>query len=270
MRIAVSNLGWEPRQDEAVASLLRAHAIDAIDVAPGRYFADPSRAAPADLSAVRAAWEHRGVEITGMQALLFGTTGLNVFGPAPIQEAMLEHLDGVCTTAAGLGATRLTFGSPRNRDASGWTDEAARRHAVEFFARLGGIAARHGVHICLEPNPPRYGCNFMMTTDDAAVAHGGIRLQLDTGALAENREDAGELIPRHAALIGHIHASEPGLGPLGSAGTDHASYGALIRAHAPDRIVAIEMLPAAAPLEAIDRSLHLATRHYRNFVEVGS
>jgi hypothetical protein len=51
-----------------------------------------------------------------MQALLFGTTGLNVFGDNKSQEAMLEHLRAVCRIGAGLGATKLVFGSPKNRD----------------------------------------------------------------------------------------------------------------------------------------------------------
>ena len=72
-------------------------------------------------SGSRAWWAERGIEITGMQALLFGTSGLNVFGPSEVQDAMLAHLAAVCRIGAGLGAVRVVFGSPKNRDRSGLT-----------------------------------------------------------------------------------------------------------------------------------------------------
>ncbi|MGM1231309.1 sugar phosphate isomerase/epimerase, partial [Escherichia coli] len=71
---------------------------------------------------VRQWWADQGIEITGMQALLFGTTGLNVFGDNKSQEALLEHMRAVCHIGAGLGAIRLVFGSPKNRDRSGLSD----------------------------------------------------------------------------------------------------------------------------------------------------
>ena len=123
-----------------------------------------------------------------MQALLFGTTGLNVFGESKRQDAMLEHLRAVCRIGAGLGSTRLVFGSPKNRDRSGLNDSQALEQAVSFFRRLGNAAQEHGVIICLEPNPTQYGANFMTTSDEtafvvAAVDHEAIRMQFDTGAL---------------------------------------------------------------------------------------
>ena len=68
-----------------------------------------------------------------MQSLLFGTSGLNLFGTSEVQQAMLRHLTAICRIGAGLGATRLVFGSPKNRDRTGLTDKAALEIAVPFF-----------------------------------------------------------------------------------------------------------------------------------------
>ena len=72
MRLAVSGIAWDVAEDEAVAALLRRHRVDAIDIAPGKYFPRPGDASEADIVAVRDWWRRHGVEITGMQALLFG------------------------------------------------------------------------------------------------------------------------------------------------------------------------------------------------------
>ena len=81
MRLAISNIAWDTAEDEAIATLLHRFGVDAIDVAPGKYFPEPAKATDEEIARVKNWWSERGIEITGMQALLFGTTGLNVFGP---------------------------------------------------------------------------------------------------------------------------------------------------------------------------------------------
>lgn len=270
MRLAISNIAWDAAEDDAVASLLHRYGIDAIDIAPGKYFPEPAKALDEDIARVRNWWRDRGVEIFGMQALLFGTTGLNLFGPPGVREEMLQHLSAVCRIGAGLGAKQLVFGSPRNRDRSGLTDREAEEGAVAFFRRLGDIATASGVAVCLEPNPPCYGANFMTTWAETLrvvqeVAHPGIRMQLDTGALTINGEDVAAAVRHCASLIGHVHASEPDLRPLGDAGTDHAKVAAALEKHLPDHMVSIEMVATKdEPHHAsIERALKVATRHYR-------
>lgn len=270
MRISISNIAWDPSEDEAVAALLTANNIDAIDIAPGKYFPDPVIASATDIERVRTWWQARGIEIVGMQSLLFGTTGLNLFDTAPVQDAMLAHLGAVCRIGGGLGATRVVFGSPKNRDRGALSEEAAVQAALPFFARLGDLAAAAGVVVCLEPNPSCYGANFMTTTHETAevvrrLAHPAICMQLDTGALTINREDAATELRACAALVGHIHASEPALVPLGDGATDHAAAAAAVSKFLPDHIVTIEMVATATEphLHSVTRALDVALRHYR-------
>ncbi|WP_129126143.1 sugar phosphate isomerase/epimerase family protein [Geomonas oryzae] len=270
MRVAISNLAWDVTLDTEVAALLRRHEIDAIDIAPGKYFPDFCAASGTDLSRVRNWWGDKGITITGMQALLYGTTGLNLFGTDAQQDAMLSHMGEVCRIASGLGATRLAFGSPKNRDRSCRTDAETRDIAHRFFSRLGDIAASRGVLVCLEPNPPCYGANFMTTTAEAAqvvadVAHPAIRLLFDTGACTINGEDVGAVCRAFAPLIGHIHLSEPHLVVLGDGETDHAKAADEVAAFVPERVACIEMLPPKdePALAGIERGVQVALAHYR-------
>lgn len=270
MRLSVSNIAWDPAEDEVVADLLQRFAINAIDVAPGKYFPDLPNTTSANITHVKGWWADRGIDITGMQALLFGTRGLNVFGSPESQTALLEHLTEVCRIGLGLSATRLVFGSPKNRDRSRLNDQQTVDAAVCFFTKLGDIAQRFGVIICLEPNPPCYSANFMTTSIETAfiverVAHPSIKMQLDTGALTINGEDPTVVLKDYASLIGHLHASEPDLLPLGDGCTDHEKMAGALKYHLPEHIVTIEMLATKyEPHEvSIERALKVATKYYR-------
>lgn len=271
MRLAVSNIAWDTSEDEEIAKLLNQYGVNAIDVAPGKYLPDPATATDEEIARVKHWWAARGIEITGMQALLFGTVGLNVFGSPKAQDAMLQHLAAVCRIGSGLGAIHLVFGSPKNRDRGGLDDDQAMEIAIPFFQRLGHIAQSYGVVICLEPNPPCYGANFMTTSANTVrvveqVAHPAIRMQLDTGALTINDENLTTVLQNSAMQIGHIHASEPDLVPLGDGGTDHAMVAACLKQRLPEHIVSIEMLATKNEPHpvSIERALGVAIRHYRN------
>ncbi|EIK97919.1 xylose isomerase [Pseudomonas sp. M47T1] len=271
MRLALSSIAWERADDIAVSQLLQRLQIDAIDIAPSQYFPNPQHVCEARVAQVRRWWRSRGIEITGMQSLCFGTTGLNLFAGAHSQAALLLHLTAVCRIAAGLGATRLVFGSPKNRDCNGLGAQQSLDIATAFFRQLGDIAHDHGVTICLEPVPARYGANFMLTSAETAevvrrVAHGAIRMQLDTGALTINGEDVARVLHECSELIGHVHASEPGLVPLGDGTTDHPRVLAALRGYLPQHVVSVEMLTGRgeASLPAIERALRAATRYYRH------
>lgn len=270
MRLAISNIAWDTPEDEAVAVLLQRFGVDAIDIAPGKYFPNPAKATNEDIAQVKDWWNKRGIEITGMQALLFGTTGLNVFGSAQSQADLLMHLAEICRIGGGLGATRVVFGSPKNRDRGALNDQQASDIAIPFFRQLGDIAQNYGVTICLEPNPVCYSANFMTDSAQTArvvesVAHPAIRMQLDTGALTINREQPLKVLGDWVNLIGHVHASEPDLLPLGDGDTDHQQMATALSQYLPSHIVTVEMVATRGEphLASIERALRVASGHYR-------
>jgi len=271
MRLSISNIAWDVSEDEDVLQLLKRFPIDAIDVAPGKYFLDPGNASLSDIQQVRNWWADQGIEITGMQSLLFGTVGLNIFGSENSQSLLLEHLAAICKIGSGLGATRLVFGSPKNRDRTGLSDEEALSCAVPFFRKLGDVAGEHGVIVCLEPIPKYYGTNFMTTSFETAhvvcaVDHPCIRMQLDSGALTINGESVVSVLKDYSHLIGHVHASEPNLVPLGDHHMDHGEFSKGVRHYLPDHTVAVEMLATKEEphLSAIERALSYAIKYYRS------
>lgn len=270
MRISISNLAWDVKEDLEVANLLNLFNVDAIDIAPGKYFPDPVITTASDILAVKEWWQERGIEIIGMQALLFGTTGLNVFGSKDVQKNLLDHLVAVCRIGAGLGATRLVFGSPKNRNCSGLSVNQVQNISRVFFRQLGDIAADNGVIVCLEPNPSIYGANFMTTSLETCrvvndIDHPAIKMQLDTGAIIINQEDISAIVTQVKDVIGHVHISEALLAPPGDTYSYHANIAAAITSQLPAHPATIEMLATKNEphLVSIRRALQLVTSLYR-------
>jgi D-psicose/D-tagatose/L-ribulose 3-epimerase len=270
MRLAISNIAWNPSEDEIIATQLKSLGIGAIDIAPGKYFPNPTLTSDRNINRIKDWWWENDIQITGMQALLFGTTGLNIFAPPKIQKAMLEQLKSICHIAKVLEAKKLVFGSPKNRDRQGLSDQETLDIAIPFFRALGDIAEEHGVTICLEPNPVCYGANFMVTSTETArvvelVNHAAIKMQLDTGALTINNEDPEIILNNCSHLIGHIHISEPNLLPVGDDKTNHAKIAATLQKHLPHSLASIEMLATKEEEHSISikRALTNAIQCYR-------
>jgi D-psicose/D-tagatose/L-ribulose 3-epimerase len=271
MRISISNIAWDTKDDEAVCSILQRHHVDAIDIAPGKYFVDVATATADQIKKVRDWWAERGIEIIGMQSLLHGTQGLNLFDAPEVQQRMLSHLSDVCRIGNGLNARRLVFGSPRNRDRRGLSDDQALEIAALFFKCLADVAQQHDVTICLEPNPECYGSNFMTSSQETAsvvkaVGHPALKMQFDTGALCINGESPASVCAEFQHLIGHVHASDPQLVPVGTGATDHYQAAAALREYLPDASVTIEMLKRSVEdsLTAVEQSVRYVSECYGN------
>jgi sugar phosphate isomerase/epimerase len=270
MRVGLSNLLWPADLDPAAAALLAKHGIDSIDVAPTRYEQDIVAVAPARWREVRRWWAGRGIAITGMQSLLHGTDGLDIFGEAPVRERTAAHLRANLRIAVELGATQLVFGSWRNRLRRGLEAGPALERAAEFFGPLGEEAAALGVCLGIEPISERYGNDFLVNHDEAAalverVSSPGFGLVFDVGCAALAGEDVAAVARRHATLVRHVQIAEFELAPLDAANPVHAVAGRALRTALAGRVASVEALapPEMPTLEAIAQSIAVATRYYR-------
>src|SRR3954470_17591651 len=161
MRVAFSNLAWPAELDAEVLAGLPYRGFSSLEVAPTRLWADPLAQDADEIAAARAAVQAAGLEIVALQSLLFQRPELQLFGDAEARSGLLDHLLGMARLAAGLGATRLVFGSPGNRRRGDLPVEQADEIAVEVFSRLGAQAADLGVCFCIEANPVAYTCDYL-------------------------------------------------------------------------------------------------------------
>ena len=249
MRLAFSNLAWPADLDGDVLPELPGWGFGSLEVAPTRLWADPLAQDADDVAAARAAVEARGLRVVALQSLLFGRPQFRLFGDAEARRGLADHLAGMAGLAAGLGATRLVFGSPGNRRRGDLSVAYADEIAAEVFAGLGARAADLGVCFCIEANPTDYGCDWLTdavasTAFVRAVDSPGVRLHLDTACMALAGDDAVDRVRAGADVLAHVHASAPQLGPVGPDGpVDHEAVAGALRAVDYDGHVSVEMLP---------------------------
>lgn len=271
MTLSISNIAWDIDQEPQVFALLQDCGVTAIDVAPTKYLSGITTVSNKQLSELKQRLNDNGFSAVGMQSLLFGTQGLNLFLGETIQQAMLDHLAAMCRVGAALSAGKLVFGSPRNRDKSVLDDADVLPYAIDFFIRLGDIAEQHNVVICLEPNPTCYQSNFMVDSLETlavvdAVNHTNIKMQLDVGAMQINAETPDTVISHCHNAIGHIHISQPQLQPVTDNLDYHQAVATALQRYLPDLPITIEMLTdaenPATRLQQIEDSVRFVQSAY--------
>ena len=236
--LVVAASGDEAR-DEAIRILLDGGATG-VEVAPSLLFADPATASTQEIHAARASFQAAGLPVVAMQALLFNRPQLKLFGSPAQRESLLQHLHTMAQLAAGLGATVLVFGSPKNRNINTNQEEIA----VAYFSEIGKYAAEKNTVFAIEPNPVIYGTNFINTTNEAldfvkACNVEGLKVNFDLGTVIYNEESLA-FLENNLKWINHIHISEPYLETIQKRSL-HNELASILRKEKYDNYISIEM-----------------------------
>ncbi len=246
MKLAISNIAWDRNDEPSVQAVLHDAGVFAIEVAPTKIWPNPASVKTIDADRFRLDWQRRGFHLVAMQALLFGRPDLALFEGEVRRVEMLSHLTRVMELAATLGIGPLVFGSPRNRSLGSLSKAEGWSVAVDFFGALAHRAVGLGVQICIEPNPPQYGCDFIVTLRDGidlvnAVNSPGFRLHVDSSALILNGENVSSALAAAHEWVAHVHLSEPFLAVPGEHLETHRQVATELRRRAYGGYVSIEM-----------------------------
>lgn len=264
MRLSISNIAWEPNQDEEVAEKLCAAGVAAVEIAPTKAWPDVRKAGPDDARAEAERWLGLGLEVVAMQALLFGRPELQLFGPADSRKLFIDHLTNVLALGGAMGADAHVFGSPRNRRRDGLPPADALAVAVDVFRELAGVAEQHGTTLCVEANPTEYGADFLTSAHEAAelvaaVGQSGVRLHLDTACMQLAGDDVTACVREYGELLHHVHLSEPELGPVGEQPNPrHAEMVRNLAEIGYGGVVSIEMRPTQTPAASAEVAVRYA------------
>jgi sugar phosphate isomerase/epimerase len=260
MKLSISNIAWDPHEEEDVISLLQNNGVSGIEIAPTKLWPDWTGADPVTARKFRTHLNEKGFKIPALQAILFGKPELQVFSNPETQTRLVTHINHVAELANALGAKVLVFGSPKNRDPGSRTPPQAMTEASAFFKEAGAACNNHGVQLCIEPNPKVYDCHFLTHWQEAAkmvsdVAHPGIGLHLDTACIYMESDDVIHAIQESAGNIAHFHISEPNLSDFSDPKIDHAAIGKTLRDIHYDGWISIEMRRSSQPLNSIKEAI---------------
>lgn len=212
MKLSISNIAWEEKDDAQVYSWMKKYGFTGLEIAPTRIFPDR----PYEKVGEAEAWSKKllaenGFVVPSMQSIWYGRNE-KLFGTEEERNILSTYTREAVDFAEVIGCKNLVFGCPRNRAVP---DGGNTEMAVSFFRELGNYASEHGTVIGMEANPPIYNTNYINDTLSALelihrVDSQGFRLNLDVGTMIQNGEKAEELVG-NVKLINHVHISEPGL-----------------------------------------------------------
>ena len=215
MKLAASNIGWAAEMDARVLRHMADAGYSGLEIAPTRLFPEKPYDAPERIAAFsREIRREYGLSVCSMQSIWYGM-GEKIVESGENRAILLAYTDKAIRFAEAAGCDNLVFGCPRNRAIRGEADVPV---VEDFLWRCAEAAARHGVVIALEANPPIYHTNYINTTAQALALlkrlnHPSLKLNLDFGTVVENGE-ALDWIDRDGGFIHHVHISEPGLTPI--------------------------------------------------------
>ena len=267
MRIAFSNIAWNPPEQADIFPILSSTGVTGIEIAPTKCWPGWIGATPAAARQTASLFAAAGFAIPSMQAILFGRPDLKLFGSQSERIAFLNHIEDVADIAEGLGARTLVFGSPSNRDPGDLAPDAAMKSAVSVLSAAGDICTRRGVWLGIEANPVVYGCRFITRWFEAAELvrqcnNPGIRLHLDAACTILAGDDLAQAVAETGDILAHVHISEPHLGPFDSPSVDHAAFGSALRNAGYTGWCSVEMRRAADPASAIRKAAVLTESFY--------
>jgi D-psicose/D-tagatose/L-ribulose 3-epimerase len=272
MKIAVSNIGWNKKEEVLIAKLLSKKEIKGVEVVPAKLGPNPFTLSDKVILDYKFFWNDQGIEVIAMQALLFGSIGLAIFEGKLERLNTLNYLKRIIEIGGLLGAQALVFGSPRNRRINNMAKIDVEQIAIPFFKELGDYALQHKTHICLEPSPKIYDCDFITSTQQAInlvnqVNSLGFKPHFDSAAITLGQESL-DLISKHRDMIIHFHASEAYLEPvINNIQVNHQSFSNILAKNNYQGYISIEMkevAPRDSNLAAITKSIDFVKKVYGN------
>lgn len=244
--LSLSSLALGRREFDDSTRLLHKYGIEGVELAPTAVWGSRCRPTALQLSSERGRWEREGITIGSIQSILYGSPELQLFDK-DTQPLLATRLIEMADIASGLGATHMVFGSPRNRLRKSLNRETATRIAVDFFGDLVADLRERNVVLTLEPNPPLYGADFMISYSEVldvvnSVGSAQIASQIDTGCVTLAGEDPAGCV--HRRVPGHVHISAPGIGELpGDHGIDWGEFRVALAEEGYAGHLNIEILP---------------------------
>ena len=229
-QLAISNIAWHKEDDEAVYTAMQQAGFTGLEIAPTRIFPEmPYENLTSALLFGGYLKNQWGFSVPSMQSIWYGQTSFH--------------------GAQQLLQLRGSF--HRIMRALGDSDAAAEA----FFMQAGNLAARYGVRLAIEANPPMY-TNYLNDTAEAfslvkRLDNPGLAVNLDLSTMLAQGEKLQNFVD-DLKYVSHVHISEPGLAPIQKR-PEHKELALLLGAVGYRGFVSVEM--ARTDLDTVKRTL---------------
>lgn len=268
IKLAVSNVAWYPKEIDGFIRLLSSLDCQGIELAPSMLWDEPVDSSAKERLELRQKIENAGLNLTGLQALLYTRRDLLLFKDEQTRQKALNYLSKLIELCSDLRGEVLVFGSPRNRNIGHLPSKEAYAIAVDFFRKVSVIAQKNKVYFCIEPLG-RTETDFINTVAEAekliedAGNPSGLGLHIDIKGLIDENEVSSPNLKKSFARAKHIHINDPNLMPPGSAGYDHRQIRDKMKESGYSGFLSIEMRRQDSDIEgAIRRAVNYVKQIY--------
>lgn len=251
-KLVVSNIAWTNEEEQEVAESLQSLGINKVEIAPTKIWQDPTKATKEEIDDYLKFWANYSIEVIAFQSMLFARPDLKLFESEANRAECLRYLQDFIILAGQMGAKKMVFGSPKNRQRGEMSYDDAFSIAKDFFTEIAKTAKENNVVFCLEPNAPQYNCDFVTNAKEGAdlvqaIGHPGFGLHLDTACMALAGDDIPTTIREYHELIQYFHISSPMLDQVEvRKDVNHAGAAEALRDVGYDKVISIEMRPDEA------------------------
>ena len=188
-----------------------------------------------------------------MQSIWYGQTGNILLTRRERRATCLDYTAEAFQFAHSLNCPSLVFGCPKNRMRALGDSDAA---AEAFFMQAGNLAARYGVRLAIEADPPTYNLTHLNGTAEAfslvkRLDNPGLAVNLDLSTMLAQGEKLQNFVD-DLKYVSHVHISEPGLAPIQKR-PEHKELALLLGAVGYRGFVSVEM--ARTDLDTVKRTL---------------
>ena len=268
--LAVSSIAWTNEEEPAIAQKLIELGIQHVEIAPTKIWSDPTTTSFEEAREYVEWWKERGIRVSAFQSMLFSRPDLKIFEGRALYNESFDYLKKFLDLAGVMDVKRLVFGSPKNRHRGNKSLEEANEIAVKFFGDLGKIASDNNTILCIEPNAPQYGCDFITNANEGAeivrkINEPGLKLHLDTACMALAGDDLAESIRSTKDIVEHFHISSPMLEQVEQReDVDHVSASRALNEIGYDNLISIEMRPgeSGTNVQRIEKAVKFAQATY--------
>lgn len=270
MKLAVSSIAWTNQEDPEIALLLQKLGVKYIEIAPTKLWDDPTQALPSEIEKYVKFWRAYGIEIVAFQSMLFNRPDLKIFGGHQNRLETLKYLKGFIRLAGNMGAGKMVFGSPKNRQCGSLANNNVAQIAQDFFNELGNTGQKNQVCFCIEPNPTDYGCDFITNAHEGidlvrTVNNEGFGLHLDIAGMTLAKDKIRDSIINSKNHLRHFHISSPFLDQVEAREDVHHEEAAIaLRTINYSGYVSIEMRPVEVGKNAVrvEKAVKFAQKTY--------
>lgn len=216
MNLSISNLAWHNKNFNKVLKLIKKYDFKGVEILPTKIWSNWDNINNKKLIKFRKYLKNKNLKVSSIQSLFFNTNLL--LEKDEDEKKIIQHFNYLIKIAKKLGCKNLVFGSPVFRKKKKLSKMQLEKKLIKIFKQLRFFLRKSNVIISIEPNPRKYGCNFINKLSEAyrivkKVKSKNIRLQIDTGCIALEKENFSQ-IKKYLNFANHIHISEKNLDKL--------------------------------------------------------